>query len=84
MYLISLAGEVVRRLDRSGDAGVEISPAGVIGGEDCEREARFEIKFDVDLAVLSRVGDFGFGADLCGEFFAEVCGLVSRRVASGE
>jgi hypothetical protein len=74
--LVLLAGEVVSRFYDAGHAAVEVAPAGVVGVEDCEGEARGEGEGEVDLAVFAGGVGGGVAADAGGELFVEILGLL--------
>ena len=62
-YLVSLAGEVVCRLERTGDTLVDSSVTTVVGAEHRVLEAAGVVDVDVDLAVLALLSDGNAGAD---------------------
>jgi hypothetical protein len=72
-YLISLAGEVIVALHGARNPSIQIREAGVISAVDRKAIARAVLQLQVQLAVLTAVGDGCLRADGGREVFAVVC-----------
>jgi hypothetical protein len=63
VYLSSLTGEVVSRLEGTGNTLLDGRVTAVVGRQDGVLEASGVLKVDVELAVLALLGDGDAGAD---------------------
>jgi hypothetical protein len=83
-YLIRLAREVVVALHGTRNSSIQVREAGVISAVDRKAIARAVLQLQVQLAVLTAVGDGCLGTDGRRELFAVVCDALTGELRMHE